>query len=285
MATDGKNVASETPAGLSRRKRILRFAVGACVGIGICYSAAHTSPEIWAKFFALFLLAGLPALSWASILIVRRKKGVLPPRLKLYRSVILFDWVLAVLAFDVLMGQELDLEWVGFDFVGSGVFLGWCLALAVGSVVIVTFVHWLEARGWLRPGLRGFRLVPETRSERLACVLLLAPSVGFCEELLYRGYLMAELPSWLHANPLASSWALSSLAFGLAHIDQGFGGVVRATMLGALWTCPVMHSGTLYPSMVVHAVYDAVVLAWLGPKLLRRVTLPSPVQHLQPEQG
>jgi len=231
--------------------------------------------------FAFFLLAGIPALSWVSFLIVRRGKAASSPRLKLYRSIILLDWLLALVAFDVIMAQELDLHWVGFDFVSSGVFLAWCLALTVGSVVIAAFIHWLKARGWLRLGLRSFRLVPETRTERLVCVLLLAPSVAFCEEFLYRGYLIAELPGWLRANPLASSWALSSLGFGLAHIGEGFAGIVGATMLGALWAWPVMHSGTLYPSIAVHAAYDAVILAWLGPKLLRQAAPPSPAPQSQ----
>ena len=63
-------------------------------------------------------------------------------------------------------------------------------------------------------------------------------------------------------------WALaaSSVVFGFAHIYQGLGGVLRAAALGALLAYPVIHLGSLYPSMAAHFVIDAVALGWLAPR-------------------
>ena len=44
--------------------------------------------------------------------------------------------------------------------------------------------------------------------------------------------------------------------------------MVRASLLGALLAYPVIHFGSLYPSMLAHGLIDAVALAWLGPKFL-----------------
>jgi membrane protease YdiL (CAAX protease family) len=44
--------------------------------------------------------------------------------------------------------------------------------------------------------------------------------------------------------------------------------MVRASLLGALLAYPVIHFGSLYPSMLAHGLIDALALVWLGPKIL-----------------
>jgi len=182
--------------------------------------------------------------------------------------------MLGLFALAVFAARDINLENVGFNFASSRVFLGWCLALAIGSAAIGGLFHWLRVHGRLQPGPGGSYLIPQTRPQKLACVLLLAPSVGFCEELVYRSYLLAEIPHWLKGCPIAATLFLACLLFGLAHINQGRVGVLQTILLGALWSWPVMHSGTLYPSMTIHAIYDAVVLAWVGPIDVRRAKAP-----------
>jgi membrane protease YdiL (CAAX protease family) len=46
--------------------------------------------------------------------------------------------------------------------------------------------------------------------------------------------------------------------------------MVRAALLGGLLAYPMVHLGSLYPSMVAHFLIDALALAWLGPKFLRQ---------------
>jgi len=111
-------------------------------------------------------------------------------------------------------------------------------------------------------------LIPKTRQEKFWSVLLLAPTAALCEEFLYRGFLLAQLTQWLRSGTWA--WAASSLAFGLAHVYQGWNGMVRASLLGALLAYPVIHFGSLYPSMLAHGLIDALAFAWLGPKFLPR---------------
>ncbi|MBZ5542274.1 MAG: CPBP family intramembrane metalloprotease, partial [Acidobacteriia bacterium] len=93
---------------------------------------------------------------------------------------------------------------------------------------------------------------------------------ALCEEFLYRGYLLSQLSVWLGGSLWA--WAMSAIAFGLAHCYQGLNGMARAAILGALLAYPVLRLGSLYPSMAAHFLIDAVALAWLGPRFLTRPT-------------
>jgi CAAX protease family protein len=111
-------------------------------------------------------------------------------------------------------------------------------------------------------------LMPENGREKLWALFGLAPTAGLCEEFLYRGFLLAEMTAWFHS----AGWGVvvSSAAFGLAHTYQGLNGMVRAGLLGALLAWPVVHLGSLYPSMAAHFLIDAVALLWLGPRFVRQ---------------
>jgi membrane protease YdiL (CAAX protease family) len=137
----------------------------------------------------------------------------------------------------------------------------------------------LSDRGASCLSTAGLYFFSETRSQKLACLFLVAPTVGFCEELVYRSYVLNEIPHWWKGCPMAVSLFVSSLLFGLAHMAQGGGTVLQVFLMGALLACPVVYSGTLYPSIVIHTLYDAAVLAWVGPKLARRAkgSPPSPI--------
>jgi membrane protease YdiL (CAAX protease family) len=110
-------------------------------------------------------------------------------------------------------------------------------------------------------------LIPRTRLEKLLAVCLVAPTAAFCEELLYRGFLFTALLAW--TDSVAWALIISSAGFALAHAYQGFHGMARTALLGALLTVPLIRTGSLFPSMAAHFLIDAVALAWLGPKFLR----------------
>lgn len=218
----------------------------------------------------------IPSLAWASFHQLRDGKVPPTPRLKRYRLQILGTWALGLLAFAVFADRDTHLRNVGFNFQSNQAFFGWCLVLAVGSAAIGWLFYWLEIRGWLRPGPPDLSFFPETRSEKLACLFLVAPTVGFCEELVYRSYVLSEIPHWVRGTPVVVSLFLSCLLFGLAHIAGGGGGILQTFLIGALWALPVVYSGTLYPSIVIHTLYDAVVLVWIGPYFVRRAKCSSP---------
>lgn len=96
-------------------------------------------------------------------------------------------------------------------------------------------------------------LVPRTGQERRWFVALCVV-VGVCEELVFRGFVTA----WL-GDLGAPGWAVvvtGSVMFGLAHVYQGWSGVVGTTLLGVFLVLLWGLSGQLWVVMVLHALLD-----------------------------
>jgi membrane protease YdiL (CAAX protease family) len=89
----------------------------------------------------------------------------------------------------------------------------------------------------------------------------LSAAAGLGEELLFRGLVQDGLASWLGAPH--GAWIgliVGSAAFGLAHpISVSYALVVGLN--GAYLGCLVIATGSLWPAVVAHAVYDLVALA------------------------
>jgi membrane protease YdiL (CAAX protease family) len=223
-----------------------------------------------AVLFVFLLVAGVPALSFMT---ARRSQVRQMPRLAIYFSAVLSQWLLAVLGIGVVFVTWRSFRAASFRALSPTVVMSWAFFLAAVSLAGVGISLLLERWGWWPAESELVcLLIPETRQEKLWSVLLLAPTAAFCEEFLYRGYLLAQLSQWVHS--VSWAWIVSSIAFGLAHAYQGWSGVLRAALLGAVLAYPVVHLGSLYPSMVAHALIDAVALAWLGPAFLRRKLIP-----------
>ena len=78
-------------------------------------------------------------------------------------------------------------------------------------------------------------------------------TAGIGEELFYRGFLIWYLSQWM--DVLAAA-VVSSLIFGVGHAYQGTKGIVQTTLLGAFLAAVYLVSGSIYPSMVIHALMD-----------------------------
>ena len=220
--------------------------------------------------FILFLVVGVPALSLST---ARDGQVRRMPRLALYISAAISQWVLAGLGLLIFFLSSLSAFSVGFRTVAPVAALAWAGALVALYIAGICLGFFLELRGWWPPEAElVYLLIPETRHEKFWSVLLLAPTAALCEEFLYRGFLLAQLTQWLRSG--AWAWVASSVAFGLAHVYQGWNGMVRAFLLGALLAYPVIHLGSLYPSMLAHGLIDALAFAWLGPRFLPRRPVP-----------
>ncbi len=212
----------------------------------------------------LFLVAGLPVLS---ILTARNQDIFLLPRRSLYLSAAFSQWLLALLTAGVALGTSTGLTF--FKPPPLAVVAAWTIGLTLAALAGLALVLALQARGWWPEESRLVHLlIPGTRQEKLWALLVLAPTAGFCEEFVYRGYLISCLSSTLHS--MGWAWVISSIAFGMAHTYQKPNGAVRAGLLGALLAWPVARLGSLYPSMAAHFLIDAIGLVWLGPGMMKQ---------------
>jgi len=96
-------------------------------------------------------------------------------------------------------------------------------------------------------------LLPSTEAERLSW-LLVAPIVGFCEEVVYRGYLLVQLSALTRSAALGL--VLQALLFGLAHLEQGAGAALRIGVYGALLGLLTLRGQSLRAGIACHIAID-----------------------------
>ena len=101
----------------------------------------------------------------------------------------------------------------------------------------------------------GKFLLPQTPTE-LAFFVPLALTAGFCEELLFRGYLQRQFLA-LTGNT-AASIALQAVVFGAGHMYQGAKGVLVISVYGAMFGILAVMRKSLRPGMMQHAGQDTI---------------------------
>ncbi|MEW9699987.1 CPBP family intramembrane glutamic endopeptidase [Paenibacillus sp. SI8] len=95
--------------------------------------------------------------------------------------------------------------------------------------------------------------IPLTLKER-ALFVLVALTVGFCEEVLWRGL----LPVLLHdlSLPLWLSFLAAGISFGLGHFLQGWRGVLNSFIFATAATLIFVLTGSLLMPIILHVLYD-----------------------------
>lgn len=105
----------------------------------------------------------------------------------------------------------------------------------------------------------GFFL-PRTPVER-RWFAALCVTVGVCEEVIFRGFLVRYLLALPLGLGLGASALVAALVFGVDHGYQGWKGVLLTAALGGLLTVLFFVSGSLWLPMLVHVLLDLRVLA------------------------
>jgi membrane protease YdiL (CAAX protease family) len=92
-------------------------------------------------------------------------------------------------------------------------------------------------------------LLPHTGLERLAWVGV-SVSVGFSEEVVYRGYLQTQLAAF--TGRASWAWVLQAVLFGLAHGEQGPSAMVRLAIYGLALGALARFRQSLLPGIACH---------------------------------
>lgn len=104
-----------------------------------------------------------------------------------------------------------------------------------------------------RPSAAVLALLPHSPLERAAWVVL-ATSVGFCEEVVYRGYLSVQIAAFSRSRAIGV--VAQAVLFGLAHGQQGATTVVRFMVYGIAFGVVAAGRKSLLPGIVCHAAID-----------------------------
>jgi len=191
------------------------------------------------------------------ILSRRVREGKIDARTNSYRWILVTEWglVLGMAGYWIAAGRGLAPLYL------VPVASGWqWLAIGIAGVAVAAQIWQTNAI------MRDPDKLAEARDEAGALIALgpkshsevqlfkaVAVTAGVCEEILYRGVLMATL------TPLVGTWpavALSSIIFGLAHAYQGFAGIGKTALVGLVLALFTVFSGSLFVAMILHAVVD-----------------------------
>ena len=178
-------------------------------------------------------------------------------RMWLYRQGIAIQWSLTAAALALW-------AWRGRPWAVLGVVpaLTWGLMGVAAGLAVVTFYVLAQRRAnlndedallRLRERMRNIERMMPRSAEELRWFGRLAVTAGICEELLYRGYLIWYLTSWMGVLPAA---AIASAVFGLGHAYQGPKGIALTAMIGAFLSGVYLLTGSLIAGMVIHALID-----------------------------
>jgi membrane protease YdiL (CAAX protease family) len=241
-------------------------------------------------FLAWLGLAGLDEVGWRITRHEIHARTGRPVRALTANFVLLAANQVAILvAVDVFGLRTHGLDWVHFGF--RRISTGWVfgsIGLGVATIVASAVVVVLLQR-WARqevPTMQADFVVPPDEGPPAAdaspatappaataspgghsllwgaigMVLLAGLATPFCEEILFRGVLyswLAERLDWTLAA------VLSAILFGLAHIRFGWMVAIVTGLGGVVLAAAYHYSGSLWPPVIIHTVFNAPKIIFL----------------------
>jgi membrane protease YdiL (CAAX protease family) len=205
----------------------------------------------WHTAIVLFALLGVSLLgAHVDLRTVFGGRGRLPS----YLFVIVFEW--ATVAFimwglhrrDIRLSDVIGGSWARGLYVLRDVGLGIAFILIFGGALQV-LIQVLN----VSPPPRMLEMLPQTRFELIAWVLL-SLTGGFCEEVIFRGYLQRQLSALTHSVVIGI--ALQALFFGLGHGYQGWKLMSLIALYGACFGVLAHWRRSLRPGIIGHALQD-----------------------------
>lgn len=208
-------------------------------------------------FAILYPIYGLLTYPIAKLeLLLRQSPAAL--RRRLYLETMIWEWLLAGFAIYAWIQGNRSLADLGLKIPSGPRFL-------LGATLVfasITYMLWQmqqvrqlpSARQLVRSQVTTYsQTLPRSQGE-LFLFLLVSITAGFCEELLYRGFLIPYIEAFSNKGVAI---LLSSVLFGLCHAYyQGWYGALRTGGMGVVFAGLYIFSGSLWLSILLHAFMD-----------------------------
>ena len=169
-----------------------------------------------------------------------------------YLPILLVNWGLTLYVCRLFRTHNALPQLLGRGLGEGGVVLDLALALVLGVLIVVAESLAVHASGAGRNAAAS-ALLPSTEAERLTW-LCVALSVGFCEEVVYRGYLQTQLAALSGRSSLGI--LLQAVLFGIAHLEQGAAAALRIACYGLALGMLARMRRRLLPGIVCHVGID-----------------------------
>jgi membrane protease YdiL (CAAX protease family) len=215
----------------------------------------------------LSLALGMPAAIWIVSKVISRfipaaQHGSVGERFLLWiLAGVVAEWMFVAAAWFTLRRRGSSLSDIGVWRLGT--LPAWVVALmfaalSIGSNLRFFPIMHIPLSSAFLP--TGFHLV---------AALLMGTTAGFCEEVLFRAFLMSEFANAGYGKTLQV--VIPGLAFGLSHagfLSQGFvpwlGIMLPTAFLGMMWGISyLLGRRSLMPCVAAHFLNDATALPWI----------------------
>lgn len=208
---------------------------------------------VWHTLLLVALLLGFAALQGQPGLV---KGGQLPSRIILYLSTVAYEflllgyvWLFGLRRYQVSLAAIIGGKWLHWRDFWRDVGIALLFWIVVGAMLVVLSLslHFsgMEAAKFL---------LPQTSVE-LTVFLVLVCSAGFCEEVIFRGYLQRQFTAWTGNVP--TGIALQAVIFGSAHLYQGGKAVLVLSIYGGMFGILASLRKSLRPGIMQHTAQDA----------------------------
>ena len=150
--------------------------------------------------------------------------------------------------------------------IAAGVWLGAVLLIAAVAALAALAMHTDQAADLNDTIKRIGFLTPQSNREVFLWICLSA-TAGFCEEVLFRGYLQKQFTRLLRNR--WSALVVVSILFGLGHGYEGPLSMVKIVLLGLAFGFASLQRKSLRPAMMAHTWQDTITGLALRSGLLR----------------
>jgi uncharacterized protein len=178
-----------------------------------------------------------------------------------YLWTMMWEWILAGFVWlgirkriplrELIGGRWATWEDFFLDVVYAGVFWGCAMFVLVGTAVLM---H-LDQAGKIESMRKQLGFLTPGTNLALAVWFCVSVTAGFCEEIIFRGYLQRQFSAI--ANSMLAGVLLSALVFGASHGYEGTARMILIAIYGLMFGVLAWWRKSLRPGMMAHAWHDA----------------------------
>jgi uncharacterized protein len=127
--------------------------------------------------------------------------------------------------------------------------------VAAGTLAALSFALGLASPSQVAAARKQLEALAPKSGLELALWLALSATAGFCEEIMFRGYLQRQFRAATRST--AAAIVLQAVVFGIAHAYQGGRRIILIAVYGALFGMLAAWRKSLRPGMIGHAMQDS----------------------------